>query len=55
MSVKQNWELSRDEFVQMLLAWESKSHDLILGFTRLFEDIKTPVMVCIKTVKNFEF
>lgn len=37
MNIKNNWESTRDELVDMLQQWESKSHDLIKEFSDLFD------------------
>lgn len=34
--IKNNWETTKEEIVQTLLAWESKSHDFIHEFVELF-------------------
>lgn len=34
--IKQNWENTKDELIETLLAWEAKSHDFVRDFTKLF-------------------
>lgn len=36
-NIKNNWESTRDELVDMLQQWESKSHELIKEFADLFD------------------
>ncbi len=34
--IKQNWESTKEELLQILLSWEAKSHDFITDFVKLF-------------------
>lgn len=35
--IKHNWESSKDELIDVLQSWESKSNDFVKEFTALFD------------------